>query len=61
MSSAAAQYPNALPDPPVFKPKNNPGFILHGKLETSFEEVSTIVCYENPADLVATCTGGRPG
>lgn len=39
MSSAAAQHPNALPNPPVFKPKNNPAFILHGKLETSFGEV----------------------
>jgi D-xylulose reductase len=40
MSSAAAQFPDALPEPPVFKPKNNPAFILHGKLKTSFEEVS---------------------
>jgi hypothetical protein len=39
MSSAAAQYPDATPNPPVFKPKNNPAFILHGKLSTSFEEV----------------------
>lgn len=40
MSSALIQAPDALPDPPVFKPKNNPGFILHGKLETSYQEVS---------------------
>jgi D-xylulose reductase len=42
MSSTAAQFPNAQPEPSVFKPKNNPGFILHGKLDTSFEEVGAI-------------------
>jgi hypothetical protein len=39
MSSALAQAPEALPNPPTFKPKNNPAFILHGALKTSYEEV----------------------
>ncbi|GFZ44046.1 Xylitol dehydrogenase A [Saitozyma sp. JCM 24511] len=39
MSSALAQAPEALPNPPTFKPKNNPGFILHGALKTSYEEL----------------------
>ncbi len=43
MSSAAAQVPNALPSPVDFKPKDNPAFILHGKLDTSYETVSFIL------------------
>lgn len=48
MSSALVQAPDALPDPPVFKPKNNPGFILHGKLETSYQEVSPYPARASP-------------
>lgn len=39
LASAAAVEPKAEPYPKDFKPKNNPAFILHGKLETSFEEL----------------------
>lgn len=40
MLSATTHASEGLPDPPVFKPKDNPAFILHGKLETSYQEVS---------------------
>ncbi|CAD6573669.1 MAG: hypothetical protein TREMPRED_000884 [Tremellales sp. Tagirdzhanova-0007] len=36
MSSALAQAPTAQPDPVEFNPKNNPAFILQGKLETNY-------------------------
>jgi hypothetical protein len=61
MSSAAAQYPDASPNPPVFKPKNNPAFILHGKLSTSFEEVGTNLRGIDRTDELASCTGNRAG
>ena len=60
MSSAAAQYPDATPNPPVFKPKNNPAFILHGKLSTSFEEVGPDGIMDR-ADEVAASAGDWPG
>lgn len=40
MASANIQAPNDQPEPADFKPRNNPAFILHGKLSTSFGEVS---------------------
>ncbi|EIW68112.1 hypothetical protein TREMEDRAFT_69576 [Tremella mesenterica DSM 1558] len=30
---------NGLPNPPIFEPRDNPGFILHGKLRTSYEQL----------------------
>ena len=39
MSSTLAQEPEAYPEPREFKPKDNPAFILHGKLHTSYETV----------------------
>ena len=60
MSSAAAQFPDATPNPPVFKPKNNPAFILHGKLSTSFEEVGPDGIMDR-ADEVAASAGDWPG
>jgi len=61
MSSAAAQYPDASPNPPVFKPKNNPAFILHGKLSTSFEEVGTNIDGMSWTDKKAASARDWPG
>lgn len=36
MSSALAQHPDSLPEPADFQPRDNPAFILHGKLDTSY-------------------------
>jgi hypothetical protein len=41
MGSAKIQAPEAQPEPADFKPRDNPAFILHGKLKTSFGEVSS--------------------
>lgn len=41
LASAAAQASEAQPEPADFKPRDNPAFILHGKLKTSFGEVSS--------------------
>lgn len=43
MASANIQAPapEAKPEPADFQPRDNPAFILHGKLKTSFGEV----CY----------------
>lgn len=40
MASANIQASQAQPEPADFKPRDNPAFILHGKLKTSFSEVS---------------------
>jgi hypothetical protein len=37
--SAVFHKPEHPAEPATFKPKNNPGFILHEKLKTSYEEV----------------------
>jgi len=39
MSSALAQESDAHSEPREFKPKDNPAFILHGALKTSYETV----------------------
>jgi hypothetical protein len=39
MSSVLAQRPEAVPNPPTFTSKDNPAFILHSALKTSYEEV----------------------
>ena len=44
MSSILAQAPGALPNPAEFKPRDNPAFILHSKLKTSYETVSVREC-----------------
>lgn len=41
MASANIQAPDAQPEPADFKPRDNPAFILHGKLKTSYGEVSS--------------------
>jgi len=40
MPAAIAQAPPGLPFPADFKPRDNPAFILQGKLKTSYETVS---------------------
>jgi D-xylulose reductase len=40
--SAKIQAEDAQPEPADFKPRDNPAFILHSALRTSFGEVSYV-------------------
>ena len=48
--SAVFHKPEGTAEPSTFKPKNNPAFILHGKLKTSYEEVSVRKCLSGTCD-----------